>query len=617
MKLETSLLSAFINQFSDHHEVVKLSKQLAQLSHLPSKQRISDKLPDIYETAATFLQQEMQRSDFPDELQEQYYQLFQEMESLIAKLGCDTRYKFIIVIPIADRPKHLKDCLNTLLTLCQKFSYGGMSIKRYHKIRVVIADDSKYTTNQQQIANTTQHFDQLGLTSLYFGPIEQLQQLNQLKDDERNALAHIIGSHAVTSFYHKGASITRNISYLKLNELLSESEKTLIWFLDSDQEFRVNCGESNKVVYAINYFHQINRIFNKKNTRVLTGKVVGDPPVSPAVMSANFLDDLIGFLSSISQLDPHQSCQFHKRTKRYSDDAAYHDMAYLFGFKPHHQAFYYQCPLSAPHDHTQCLVEFTDKLHAFFDGEHSTRKTQYTYQPIDASIKPARTVYTGNYILTKESLSYFIPFATLGLRMAGPVLGRILQSELGEAFVSANLPLRHKRTLQKCGTAEFRSGVDHNNRQIDLSGEFERQFFGDIMLFTIQELTKLGYPITPLSHDLIQQTISQVATSMLNTYQSVQKQTILKINTLSKVVNKDGHWWQNNAHSTQALTHLNQFLDNMHNNFGQHAIAYRRINTASYRANRCQEIFNAIISYGEERAYWLEILNKNNEHLCT
>ena len=61
--------------------------------------------------------------------------------------------------------------------------------------------------------------------------------------------------------------------------------------VDSDQSFCVNrqteAGE--ETVYALNYFYTIDKLFRSSDTLVLTGKLVGDPPVSPAVMAANFL----------------------------------------------------------------------------------------------------------------------------------------------------------------------------------------------------------------------------------------------------------------------------------------------------------------------------------------
>lgn len=93
-----------------------------------------------------------------------------------------------------------------------------------------------------------------------------------------------------------------------------------------------------------------------------------------------------------------------------------------------------------------------------------------------------------------QALNWFIPYAPLRLRMSGPTMGRLLQAELGPRFVSANLPMLHKRTLETTGQSEFRPGVEDDSAVIDLCGEFERQFHGDVMLFSMQQLTAQGYP---------------------------------------------------------------------------------------------------------------------------
>ena len=161
------------------------------------------------------------------------------------------------------------------------------------------------------------------------------------------------------------------------------------------------------------------------------------------------------------------------------------------------------------HDHAACLSGFARRLNRFFDGEHPTRLTPYVHGDVAASVTPARTVYTGNYVLSPRGLRYFIPFAGLRLRMAGPVLGRLVQAGSGAAFVSANLPLLHRRTLEEQGASEFRPGVDRSAPLVDLSGEFERQFYGDVMLFTVIELVARGYPEhQPSSEEILAQVLA-------------------------------------------------------------------------------------------------------------
>jgi hypothetical protein len=52
---------------------------------------------------------------------------------------------------------------------------------------------------------------------------------------------------------------------------------------------KVATAQGDRDVYAMNFLAQIDAIFGATDAEVLTGKVVGDPPVSPAVMAGNFL----------------------------------------------------------------------------------------------------------------------------------------------------------------------------------------------------------------------------------------------------------------------------------------------------------------------------------------
>jgi hypothetical protein len=609
-KPQTKVLNDLIGHLAANGEVNALISRLNEFQSLADGQDNLNELLTIYDKAAASLEQRLYDNDYPDALMQQHRLLYQEMESQITNMGRDYRHDFIIVIPVADRPLHLKNCLGTLLSLCERFAYGGKHKRHYDKVRVVIADDSQDQNKQNQIREITEEFDHQGLSTCYFGPKEQIQQLEKLEKAQRQSLEQILGNHPTTAFYHKGASITRNICYLKLKELISDNPKTLIWFIDSDQEFRVTIGASSRTVYAINYFHQIDRIFTNTNPRVLTGKVVGDPPVSPAVMGGNFLQDVAGFLSRIAKLEPHTPCEFHQRGQLIRNDAAYHDMAELFGFKPHHHPYRYHCSLSGEHDNSACLDDFAAKLNAFFDGQHPTRQTYYDYLPLDSSIAPARTVYTGNYIINTEALGYFIPFATLGLRMAGPVLGRILQTEMGDGFISANLPLNHRRTLPETRVSEFRSGVARHRYRIDLSGEFERQFFGDVMLFSIKKLIKTGFPGAHLAEETIKQVVVQTEIEIRQIYQSKQSQIITSIESLEKLINNQNNWWFKLPCCTDAIKNLNHFMANIDSNFGEAANCYRLINDTIHCDDRCLEITRAIRQYPEDRNRWQETLGR-------
>ena len=547
---------------------------------------------------------------------EQYHAAFQEMERLIALKGNDDRHEFVIVIPVADRPQHLKSCLDSLLHLCRSFGYGGFANRRYQKVSVIIADDSRDPDNIIRNQAIADDCEAQGVATRYFGLNEQLDQMESLTEAEKKALSRVLGNTDRDAFYHKGPSIMRNIAYLKLNKIGRRgAEKTLFYFIDSDQEFRikVSTAAGDRNLYATNYLYCLDQIFSSTDACILTGKVVGDPPVSPSVMAGNFLEDVICFLHQITAYDPSQPCQFHGTRQRDDDEASYHDMAALFGFKPAKESVQYHCSIAGEHDNSRCFSHFSSKLSQFFYGEHPTRKTYYHHEDLMASVRPARTIYTGNYIFKPEGLKHFIPFATLKLRMAGPVLGRLIKSEIGDGFVSANLPMLHKRTVRTTGQSEFRPGIAANIATIDLSGEFERQFYGDVMLFTIEKLTGMGYPRLNLGNEAIAEALESTHETLRLQYNEKRLVIREKLNFLKALVHDLKNGWESPAHA-EAANNFQVFMDNIEHNFGDNSRCYDLINSSSNKAKRHAEIVEAITRYVEDSKAWGEMLARSGRN---
>lgn len=605
-----SSLQHFISRYSD-------DRQLAELGHRLSTELSADALLDIYQQAIPMVERQLW-ADQPDEASISLYQkIFQEMEAHLAasrQPQQDERHKFYIVIPVADRPIHLQECLNSLLEICRCYHYGGAHDQTYKKVSVIVADDSKNCDSMAQHKKLCEQFSSQGLHTEYFGIDEQIAQIKMLGRSAEN-LQQILGSYATNpdpaNFYHKGSAITRNIAYLRLKQIsLDETEKVIFYFIDSDQTFKIKIATATGQIdiYAINYFHQLNEIFSRGNVSILTGKVVGDPPVSPAVMAGNFQNDVIDFLQQMALQPPSLACGFHPALQAKSDAAAYHDMAQLFGFKPSAQAFHYSCTLSGPHQHVACFNDFASKLNRFFDGEHPTRITYFDYDKPLSETLPARTIYTGNYAFKAESLDYFISFATLKLRMGGPVLGRIIKTEIGDRFVSANLPMLHKRTTDATGESEFRPGVHRERQIIDLADEFERQFFGDVMLFTIEKLCAQGYPQQPVADSLIEHALNETERDLQQRYEQRHQQIMQRLETLKTVFSAPENWWHQHADTARSINAIRRFIDNVEHNFGRNAQGYALINSADNQKKRHAEILRAITHYQQDRACWAEIM---------
>lgn len=491
-------------------------------------------------------------------------------------------YRFIISIPVADRPPHLRRCLESVQQQLELHGYVG-------GITIVVAEDSRDPHCIEQHKALVAEFCGKGLDVVHFDLPEQYQVLQSIPEEQRQHLGRLLTTQPAERFYRKGQAANRNLSYLKMLELTQDRSRTLYYLVDSDQLF----------LPEIDYFQRINRIFQTTDTLMLTGKLVGDPPVSPAVMAANFLDDVTAFLHEIADYAPQGECSFH-RDAPLPGDAAYHDMAKMFGFEHKLEHFDYRCPLEGKHDHAACLDVFAERLQAFFFGEHLTRKTVYQDNGKPTELAPARTVYPGNYIVNFEGLKYIIPFGHLRLRMSGPTAGRLIQAEIDARFASANLPMLHRRTTEDASD-DFRPGVEQQQgAAIDISDEFERQFFGDLMLFSVVEFLQ-HYTLDQLTDaDLLRQVVGKVEADMLSLYQAKHEAVNVRLTELRQWVQQEQHWWQ----STSAMHQISQFLRNIELNFSDQSLAWRQIQSETHRAGRKQQILDALMHYRSERDAW-------------
>ena len=167
------------------------------------------------------------------------------------------QHRFIIVIPVADRPRHIRACLDSLQLLLQRHPYGDGD-----RISVLIADDSAEAVHVAANRALASEFSQRGLTTIHFGPDEQIALLEEMGA----AAPRICGTAKRENFGHKGQGVMRNIAYLKVAKLLENcnAEKLLIWSLDSDQEFcvKISTPEGDREVYAIDYFNDLDTIFS-------------------------------------------------------------------------------------------------------------------------------------------------------------------------------------------------------------------------------------------------------------------------------------------------------------------------------------------------------------------
>ncbi|MHB1187991.1 hypothetical protein [Thiobacillus sp.] len=574
-----------------------------------------DALIDLYEQCTPLLEKAMWsgEADFHP-LLACYQSLFREREALI-RLRCqnahagDDRHHFILSIPVADRPPHLRACLESIYQVCTLFDYGGHASGAWDRIRVIVSEDSRDENNVRRHSELVDEYRQKGLQVIHFGLDEQYDLLHALPPPQREQLGHLLTTQPKDRFWLKGQAANRNLSYLKFRQLTKDRDRTLYYLVDSDESLCVNrqTASGEEAVHALPYFHAIDKIFRTTDTLMLTGKMVGDPPVSPAVMAANFLDDVAAFFTRLAALPADQACQFHDAAPQ-AGDAAYHDMAKLFGFDNQPTTFPYSCRLGGEHDHVACLNDFAQRLNAFFFGEHLTRKTGFAYGSGYTELAPARTVYPGNTIVNYAGLKYVIPFGHLRLRMSGPTAGRLIAAEIGHRFASFNMPNLHRRTTEAGPGDDFRPGVEADEARVDVSNEFERQFFGDLMLFTTEALVKQADVTRPFAQDAIEAVVAQKEAELLALYRQKHDAIADKNLQLNELVFNAGHWWLQASEQAPGLAHalrqVRAFIDNIDRNFGEHALVWRQIQSAEHRAERKRQILEALMNYRAERDAW-------------
>lgn len=580
----------------------------------PSSENI-EPVVALYESVLLSLEERLAANGFKADLIKWHKKLFLELEGLLSLHKDHERHSFWVVIPVADRPVMLKHCLQSLLRQCGDFHYGGKTVDAkgnpgYARVRAVIMDDSKDKGNIKAHRDLAGEMTQAGLHTDYIGLGEQSRVVSAIPEELQEKLKHILGNCANGGQPHKGASITRNISYLWLNkQLRNPREKTLIYFIDSDEEFAVKVAGPGRHLNLglINYFYWLDKLFAAQDIEVLTGKVVGDPPVSPAVMINTFLEDVLLFFKQLAPGQEDQPCIFHSRPSSRHSPAHYNDLVKMFGYRSSAQSFSYPCTIRGRHTSGQAFDQFSKKINGFFYGLHPTRETIYHHNagPLDTS--PARTVYTGNFVFKPEGMRYFIPYADLKLRMAGPALGRLLRARIGGKFVSANLPLLHKRTLTRNYRGEFRSGLNNRDRQIDLCEESIRQFWGDVLLFSVDKLTGQGYPDMALGLDLPARVVEQTRDEIWQLYGQNSQAISEKTARLKDYLSDPQYWWNRSEGLTPAVNRYKLFCSNLGFNFGTQSAGYEKLKGTLTGADFPARIAKSLYDFYEDERSWAKV----------
>jgi hypothetical protein len=124
------------------------------------------------------------------------------------------------------------------------------------------------------------------------------------------------------------------------------------------------------------------------------------------------------------------------------------------------------------------------------------------------------------------------------------------------------------------------------------------------LLFSTEELVKRADVTRPFEHELIEAVVSEKETELLALYQQKHDAIVAKNRQLDDLVFRAGHWWQHAAPLAVSLQQVRAFIDNIDRNFGEHALAWRQIQSTEHRAERKRQIVEALMAYRAERDAW-------------
>jgi hypothetical protein len=193
--------------------------------------------------------------------------------------------------------------------------------------------------------------------------------------------------------------------------------------------------------------------------------------------------------------------------------------------------------------------------------------------------------------------------------MSGPTAGRLIQAEIGERFASANLPMLHTRHLHDDDADQFRPGVEQGDEVIDLADEFERQFFGDLMLTGLRWITGEWSSGQAFTLERVSKAIKETERELLGLYEEKHRDVQHRNARLKQRLKNPQYWWHDHPQAAGALSSVQRFMHNIDVNFGADSNAYQQIQDQQHREQHKQQIIRALLAYRKSRDAWDQLFS--------
>jgi hypothetical protein len=114
-------ITACLQLFGDDESALSVRDQIESAINLDD----SNLLIPLYKQIIPHLESRLWADNQTQQDNLDHYQaVFCELEELIALQPIDNRHHVTVVIPVADRPGQLSDCIDSLLIQCKRYNYG-------------------------------------------------------------------------------------------------------------------------------------------------------------------------------------------------------------------------------------------------------------------------------------------------------------------------------------------------------------------------------------------------------------------------------------------------------------------------------------------------------------
>ena len=411
-----------------------------------------------------------------------------------------------IVVPIADRWKHLNNFLKSVEKEIDAygFPHSLISVNIVNDSREDVSLDNKnlysYNINVRNITDQIEFlldsYSEKLLRKVYGSFIKEIpKDTNSCREK-------------------KGSGSTMNVARLIMNKTV-DANKSIIWFIDSDEEFSLLTKKDNKfeiIENPFSSFHTIQDIFEYYNADIVTGKITWDPAFSAPQMIKTQLIDII----NNTKENPPIKDYFHK-------NRAYNDMN-LFSQEWINEYYNTGYPLLPIEDQWKTN---NDPAYSILLWHHISRPICYSNPDkilknwmVDRETELWNIIRPGNVAGNKKLLMYPSMFVETNIRLHGPILGELI-TKMGEKIHITNLPLYHRRIADIEDIKNwYRWWTNHQEELIDISNLRMKQIEWDIISKYLQETSNV-YSIERALFEDIKNKIIQMYELQINDIESL------------------------------------------------------------------------------------------------